>query len=85
MRDCEGTEGHEDGEPGDGGHRRSGPDGVVRLLHATALAANSESSVEAAMQTCVDEVCGYCGWPVGHFYAVVATRPASWCLRRCGT
>jgi PAS domain S-box-containing protein len=42
----------------------------MHLLHTVAAAANEAPSVEAAMQACLEAVCGYCGWPVGHAYAV---------------
>src|SRR5262249_48602070 len=40
----------------------------VQLLQAVAVAANEASSVEAAMQIALDQVCLYTGWPVGHAY-----------------
>lgn len=40
----------------------------VELSKAVAAAANEATSVEDALQICVDEVCGHLGWPVGHVY-----------------
>ncbi len=40
----------------------------VRLLRTVSAASNEASTVEEAMQTCVDEICGFTGWPVGHAY-----------------
>jgi PAS domain S-box-containing protein len=39
---------------------------AVALLKAIAVAANEASSVEAALQVGLDEVCRHTGWPVGH-------------------
>ncbi len=41
---------------------------VVELLHDIAVAANAAASVEDVMQVCLDKVCAYTGWPVGHAY-----------------
>ncbi len=41
---------------------------LVQLLRAVATASNEASSIETAMQTCIDEVCAYTGWPLGHAY-----------------
>jgi ammonium transporter len=38
------------------------------LLRRISAAANRASEIEEAMQTCVDEVCSYMDWPVGHVY-----------------
>ncbi len=40
----------------------------LQLLQTVAVAANEASTVEAAMQIALDQVCGYTGWPVGHAY-----------------
>jgi serine phosphatase RsbU (regulator of sigma subunit) len=42
----------------------------ARLLQTIAAAANEASTVEGAMQTGVDQVCRYTGWPIGHVYLV---------------
>jgi PAS domain S-box-containing protein len=40
----------------------------VRLLQNLVIAANEAQSFEAALQTCLDEVCAYTQWPVGHAF-----------------
>jgi len=40
----------------------------LELLQKIAAAAHQAASIGHAMQTCVDEVCKYTGWPVGHVY-----------------
>ncbi len=40
----------------------------LRLLHKITVAANEAEEPETAMQVCLDEVCAYTGWPVGHVY-----------------
>ncbi|HVF52869.1 MAG TPA: GAF domain-containing sensor histidine kinase [Actinomycetota bacterium] len=41
---------------------------IVELVKTVAVAANEASDIEGAMQTTVDAVCSYNGWPVGHVY-----------------
>ncbi|MCA1718874.1 MAG: PAS domain S-box protein, partial [Actinobacteria bacterium] len=41
---------------------------LVQLLRTVAIASNEASRVEDAMQTCLDEVCAYMGWALGHVY-----------------
>jgi len=43
---------------------------IVQLLRAVATASNEASTLEEALQTCLDRVCTYTGWPVGHAYRV---------------
>jgi PAS domain S-box-containing protein len=45
---------------------------LVKLLQVVATAANLAPNREEALQTGVDQVCAYTGWPVGHAY-VLAT------------
>jgi len=40
----------------------------VQLLKKIAVAANEASTLQDALQTCVDEICALTGWPVGHVY-----------------
>ncbi len=42
------------------------------LLRRIAEAANEATVVENAVQACLDAVCGYTGWPVGHAFTVNA-------------
>jgi PAS domain S-box-containing protein len=47
----------------------------VELLERIAVAANEASTVDAALQTAVDEICSYTGWPVGHVYLPSGADP----------
>jgi signal transduction histidine kinase/DNA-binding response OmpR family regulator len=40
----------------------------VHLLQNVVIAANEAKSVEEAIKRCLDEVCAYTGWPVGHAF-----------------
>ena len=40
----------------------------VRLLLNIVIAANEAETLDEAMQTCLDEVCIFTGWPIGHVY-----------------
>ena len=44
--------------------------GRVQLLQEVAVAANEAQTVEEAFKTCLDRICSYMGWPVGHVYLV---------------
>jgi len=48
----------------------------LRLLHSITEIANEASSVEAAVQTCLNEICAYTGWPVGHAYVLSSSASA---------
>jgi PAS domain S-box-containing protein len=41
---------------------------LVQLLQRVTVAANRSSSIEHTAKTCVDLICSYTGWPVGHVY-----------------
>jgi PAS domain S-box-containing protein len=43
---------------------------LVKLLQRVATAANLAPCREEALQTGVDQVCAYTGWPVGHAYVL---------------
>ncbi len=43
---------------------------LVKLLQEVATAANLAPNTEQALQTGVDQVCAYTGWPVGHAYVL---------------
>jgi PAS domain S-box-containing protein len=49
---------------------------LMELLHKAAVAANQATNVEAAMLTCLDDICSFTGWPVGHVYMLAKTSPA---------
>jgi signal transduction histidine kinase len=42
----------------------------LTLFNHIADAANGAASIRAAIQTTLDEICAYTGWPVGHAYLV---------------
>jgi PAS domain S-box-containing protein len=39
---------------------------LVTLVQSVAVAANQATSPETAIKTCLDQICAYTGWPVGH-------------------
>ena len=41
---------------------------LLQLLHSVTVAANEAETMEDAMQACIDLICEYTGWPVGHVY-----------------
>jgi diguanylate cyclase (GGDEF)-like protein/PAS domain S-box-containing protein len=41
---------------------------AVELLEAVAVAANGAESFDAVLQVCLDRICEYTAWPVGHAY-----------------
>ena len=43
---------------------------LIQLLNEISLAANETSTVEDAMQVCLDKVCDYTRWEVGHAYVL---------------
>ena len=40
----------------------------VQLLQEVAVTANQAASVEAALQSALDQICAHTGWPIGHVY-----------------
>ncbi|MFI5304808.1 MAG: EAL domain-containing protein, partial [Nitrospiria bacterium] len=40
----------------------------VQLLYVVTVAANESSTLEEALQTCLNEICGHMIWSVGHVY-----------------
>jgi PAS domain S-box-containing protein len=44
------------------------PAEFLELVRAVATSANAATTVEQAMQTCLDRVCALTQWPVGHLY-----------------
>ena len=60
---------------------------MVNLMHSVAVAANEAASVEEAIKICLDNVCAYTWWPVGHAYVGAADDPDRlvatdiWCFR----
>lgn len=51
-------------------HRRQTQ--LVNLLRRSAASANQAEQVEDALQGCLDAICTYTAWPVGHVYEVSA-------------
>jgi len=43
---------------------------LTRLVGNIAVAANDASTFDQALQICLDEVCKFTGWPLGHAYLV---------------
>jgi PAS domain S-box-containing protein len=43
---------------------------LVALLQAVAVASNEAPDAEAAIRACLELVCRYTGWPIGHAYLV---------------
>lgn len=41
---------------------------LVDLLHRVAVGANHAESVDESMRNCLEEICAYTGWPIGHVY-----------------
>lgn len=39
---------------------------TVQLLQKVAVAANEAQTIEAALQVCIDLICEYTSWPIGH-------------------
>lgn len=48
---------------------------LVGLLHAIAVAANEAETLEDALRACLNNVCTYSGWPVGHAYLCDPKNP----------
>jgi len=44
---------------------------TVKLLQKVAVAANEAQTIEAALQACLDYVCEYTGWPIGHVRLII--------------
>ncbi|HNP71831.1 MAG TPA: PAS domain S-box protein [Kouleothrix sp.] len=40
----------------------------VHLLQEVAVTANQATTVEAALQQAIDQICAHTGWPIGHVY-----------------
>jgi PAS domain S-box-containing protein len=48
---------------------------LLRMLEAAAVASNEASSVDEAVRLCMDAICEYTGWEVGHAYVLKAPAP----------
>ena len=47
---------------------------AFELLHRITVAANEATAVDQALQACLDQVCAFTGWPLGHAYFVSEDR-----------
>src|SRR5450830_1116682 len=45
----------------------------LQLLEGVAVAANQADTLAGILQYCVEEICRYTGWPLGHCYQVRKT------------
>jgi PAS domain S-box-containing protein len=50
---------------------------LVQLLHESAVSANQAQEVEDALKGCIDAVCAFNSWPVGHVYQRLPNAPDS--------
>ena len=54
---------------------------LARLLGNVAVASNDTETLDDALQVCLEEVCQYCGWPLGHAYRLKG-EPMNFVLTR---
>ncbi len=50
---------------------------AVALLHKTAAIANQAQTIEEAVRLCLEDVCAYLGWPVGHAFVRAQEEPGA--------
>ena len=48
---------------------------LIQLLHKTAVSANQNEDIDEALQECLDAICNYNSWPVGHVYRTLPKDP----------
>jgi signal transduction histidine kinase len=48
---------------------------LLELLYAVATRANAADTLEQALQTALDRICAFGGWPAGHVYLVADSEP----------
>jgi len=41
---------------------------LIQLLHTTAVSANQNEEIDIALQECLDAICKFNSWPIGHVY-----------------
>src|SRR4030095_4738405 len=51
---------------------------LLELLQDITIASNEATRSAEALQSVVDRMCAYIGWPVGHAYLAVAPGVARW-------
>jgi signal transduction histidine kinase len=49
---------------------------LLKVMQQTAVASNKATTVEEALGRCLDSVCKFKGWPVGHAFQVTEDQPA---------
>ena len=47
----------------------------MQLLHSITIAANEAQTAESALQTCLNKICEYKKWPIGHVYFANEENP----------
>ncbi|MGD0131778.1 MAG: response regulator [Bryobacteraceae bacterium] len=48
---------------------------LIQLLQSLTVAANRSSTIEQTAQICLDRICFYTGWPVGHAFLISDNSP----------
>jgi two-component system, sensor histidine kinase and response regulator len=48
---------------------------LVQLLHKVAVSANETNEINVAFRTCLDDICSYTKWPIGHAYILSPIDP----------
>ncbi|MEK7699428.1 MAG: PAS domain S-box protein, partial [Planctomycetota bacterium] len=54
---------------------------ILQLIHKITIAANEALTVDDAMLICLEKICQYAGWPVGHVYQPVENHNGSLLLK----
>ncbi len=54
---------------------------IIQLIHEITIAANEALTVDDAMLICLEKICEYAGWSVGHVYQAVGNHSGSFLLR----
>ncbi len=52
-------------------------DALVQVIRAVTATAEEGADIEIAARACLDRLCAYLGWPVGHLYLVSETDPGA--------
>lgn len=48
---------------------------LIQLLHSITVSANQSDNIEIALRDCLDAICSYTSWPVGHIYQRLPNDP----------
>ena len=54
---------------------------IIQLIHEITNAANEALTVDDAILICLEKICQYAGWPVGHVYRPVENHNGSLLLK----